>query len=55
MSEISISKHYKGGKHVGFASPRPEAIGFTHGKAVPELNLDANRYQHVTREVDVRD
>jgi len=40
---------------VGFGAPRAEALGFTHGKGIPELNLDANRYQHVTREVEVRD
>jgi parallel beta-helix repeat protein len=40
---------------LGFAAPRPGALGFAHGQAVRELNLDANRYQHVTREVEVRD
>jgi parallel beta-helix repeat protein len=42
---------------LGFAEAREGAVGFTHGKAVSELTLDANRYQHVTRtrEVEVRD
>jgi parallel beta-helix repeat protein len=40
---------------LGLAAPRPGALGFTHGKAVRDLNLDANRYQHVTREVEVHD
>ena len=40
---------------LGFAAPRPESVGFARGKAVGELTLDANRYQHVIREVEVRD
>jgi polygalacturonase len=40
---------------VGFTAPHPGSLGFAHGKAVHELNLDANRYQYVTREVEFRD
>jgi parallel beta-helix repeat protein len=40
---------------LGFTAPRRESLGFAHSNAARELNLDANRYQHVTREVDVRD
>ena len=40
---------------LGFGAPRPGAVGFAHGKAVHELSLDDNRYQHVTRAVEVRD
>jgi parallel beta-helix repeat protein len=39
---------------LGFAAPRAGTVGFTRGKAV-QLNRNANRYQHVTREVEVRD
>ncbi len=40
---------------VGYSGTHAEGIGFTKGKAVRELNLNANRYQHVMREVEVRD